>query len=394
MDRMSEALQITVLHVDDYAGSRHVVSRVLRQAGFAVVEATTGEDALHRAAESPHLIILDVHLPDMSGLEVCRRLRTHPATFEIPVLYLSATCVSSEDRVRGLDCGADAYLTEPFDAAELLATVRALLRLRLRTGTVQENASALSGSLAEQPQGLWPPDAPEHPIIADISHEFRTPLNSILTLTNFLLNRTGGDLTPEQDRQVTLIRKAASFLLDLGNDMLELTAIEAGTSRIQPTAFGVSQVFEDLRGILGPLLDGVTVALVFEEPPPIPPLYTDRVKVTQILRNFICNALKFTAQGEVRVSARAGPDGDTVVLAVTDTGIGIAPEDQERIFQKFGRVGVPVREWRRGVGIGLHLARELARLLGGRITVQSTPGVGSTFSVIIPRVYQASAQET
>ena len=115
---------------------------------------------------------------------------------------------------------------------------------------------------------------------------------------------------------------------------------------------------------------------------------------SQILRNLICNALKFTAQGEVRVSARAVPDGNTVVLVVTDTGIGIAPEDQERVFQKFVRAGVPVREWRRGVGIGLHLAKELAQLLGGSLTVQSTPGVGSTFSVSIPRVYQLSVQET
>jgi signal transduction histidine kinase len=295
--------------------------------------------------------------------------------------------------VRGLDCGADAYLTEPFDAAELLATVRALLRLRLRHGTVQEDASALHGSSAEQPQGLWPPSAQEHSIISNISHEFRTPLNSIIALTRILLDRTDGDMTPEQDRQVMLIRKAASFLLELGNDMLELTAVEAGTSRVQPTVFNVSQVFEDLRGIFGPLLDGVTVALVFEEPTPMPPLYTDRVKVTQILRNLICNALKFTAQGEVRVSARAGPDDDTMVLAVTDTGIGIAPEDQEHIFQKFARAAVPVREWRRGVGIGLYLAKELAQSLGGRITVQSTPGVGSTFSMIIPRVYRAAVQE-
>ena len=157
---MSEAQQITVLHVDDYAGSRHVVGRVLRQAGFAVVEAVTGEEALRRAAESPHLIILDVHLPDMSGLDVCQQLRTNPTTSAIPVLCLSATCVGSKDRVRGLDCGADAYLTEPFDATELLATVRALLRLRLRNRTVQEDASALHGSSAEQPQGLWSPGAP------------------------------------------------------------------------------------------------------------------------------------------------------------------------------------------------------------------------------------------
>jgi anti-sigma regulatory factor (Ser/Thr protein kinase) len=129
------------------------------------------------------------------------------------------------------------------------------------------------------------------------------------------------------------------------------------------------------------------VSLVFDEPDGIPTLHTDEAKVSQILRNFLSNALKFTERGEIRVSARLTPDGDAVVCSVADTGIGIAPEDQERIFEEFTQVDNPVQKRVRGTGLGLPLVRKLATLLGGTVSVDSTPGVGSTFSVTVPLVY-------
>jgi CheY-like chemotaxis protein len=142
--------------------------------------------------------------------------------------------------------------------------------------------------------------------------------------------------------------------------------------------------------MLRPLLVNEAVNLVFEEPEGIPVLYNDEAKVSQILRNFVSNALKFTERGEVRVSASVAPSGCAVEFAVADTGIGIAPEDRERIFQEFSQVEHPLQKRVRGTGLGLPLCRRLAALLGGEVRVESTPGLGSTFTALIPTVYAPS----
>jgi CheY-like chemotaxis protein len=132
---------------------------------------------------------------------------------------------------------------------------------------------------------------------------------------------------------------------------------------------------------------GSAVSLVFDEPEGIPPLHTDEGKLSQILRNFVSNALKFTERGEVRISARLAGLGGSIVFDVQDTGIGIAPEDQERIFQEFTQIESAIQRRVRGTGLGLPLCRKLAELLGGTVSVRSTPGAGSTFTAEIPIVY-------
>src|SRR5262249_20604866 len=150
-----------------------------------------------------------------------------------------------------------------------------------------------------------------------------------------------GDLTPEQEKQVTLMCRAAEGLTELVNDLLDLAKVEAGKVVVRPHEFDVGALFGALRGMLRPLLaHNSSVSLTFDEPVAAPPLHTDEGKVSQILRNFISNALRFTERGEVRVSATPGPDG-MVTFSVADTGIGIAEEDQERIFQEFTQLDNP-----------------------------------------------------
>jgi signal transduction histidine kinase len=148
----------------------------------------------------------------------------------------------------------------------------------------------------------------------------------------------------------------------------------------------VGELFGTLRGMFRPMLTTDDVALQFEMHAGEVELVTDEAKVSQILRNFISNAIKFTERGEIRVSAQA--DGDTVVFAVSDTGIGIAPADQQRIFQEFEQVDHALQHRVSGTGLGLPLSRKLAGLLGGGIQLQSTPDVGSRFELSVPRVYQ------
>ncbi len=220
--------------------------------------------------------------------------------------------------------------------------------------------------------------------LSNMSHEFRTPLNSITALTQILLDRLDGDLTAEQEKQVSFIRKSAQDLTDLVNDLLDLAKVEAGKVILRPTNFEIGSLFAALRGMLRPLLlHNSSVNLVFEDPAHLPELYSDEAKVSQILRNFISNALKFTDRGEVRVSAARG-ENNTVVFSVSDTGIGIAHEDQALIFQEWSQVEGSRQKKFKGSGLGLPLSRRFAQLLGGDVDVKSEPGLGSTFSATIP----------
>ena len=220
--------------------------------------------------------------------------------------------------------------------------------------------------------------------LSNMSHEFRTPLNSITALSGILIDRLDGDLTPEQEKQVKFIRSSAQGLTELVNDLLDLAKVEAGKVTIRPTAFQVDGLFAALRGMLRPLLNqNSSVNLVFEDPIGLPEFLTDEAKVSQILRNFISNALKFTERGEVRVSAKPGPN-QTAIFSVNDTGIGIAPEDQERIFQEWTQVEGRFQKTVKGTGLGLPLSRKFAQLLGGEVYVKSQLGIGSTFMATIP----------
>ena len=281
---------------------------------------------------------------------------------------------------------------------ELLAALAALQARQEELGNLNRELEdtnrgvmALYAELDEKADHLRRADDLKSRFLSNMSHEFRTPVNSILALSRLLRDQADGPLTAEQDKQVAFIRQAAQDLSDLVNDLLDLAKVEAGKVVVRPAEFLVARLFGALRGMLRPLLVGEQVALVFEETDHLPPLVTDEGKVSQILRNFISNALKFTEHGEVRVSAHLSPAGDAMVFAVADTGIGIAPHDQERIFEEFTQVENPVQRRVTGTGLGLPLSRKLAQLLGGDLSVESAPGRGSTFRATIPLAYRPPA---
>jgi len=246
---------------------------------------------------------------------------------------------------------------------------------------------ALYAELDEKADHLRRADELKSRFLSNMSHEFRTPLNSIMALSHLLLDRADGPLTPEQAKQVTFIRQGASALTELVNDLLDLAKVEAGKIIVRPVEFEVENMFGALRGMLRPLLVNESLVLVFEPADGLLPVYTDEGKVSQILRNFISNALKYTERGEVRVRAVHDAEADTVSFEVADTGIGIPAEEQERIFEEFVQVENPLQHRIKGTGLGLPLSRRLAELLGGRVTVRSTVGVGSTFAAVIPCTY-------
>ena len=232
---------------------------------------------------------------------------------------------------------------------------------------------ALYAELADRADHLRRADELKSRFLSNMSHEFRTPLNSILALSRLLQTRSDGELTPEQERQVNFIRQAAENLTELVDDLLDIAKVEAGKTVVSAAEFEATDLFSTLRGMLRPLLVGDDVALVFEEPSGLLPLVTDEGKVSQILRNFISNAIKFTETGEVRVWAEAGPATDQITFHVRDTGVGIAEADIEAIWQEFAQISRPRQAKCKGTGLGLHLSRRLAELLQAPVSVASRP---------------------
>lgn len=263
-----------------------------------------------------------------------------------------------------------------------------LARLNKELEDTNRGVVALYAELDEKADHLRRADELKSKFLSNMSHEFRTPLNSILALSRILLDRTDGPLTPEQDKQVTYVRKAASDLSELVNDLLDLAKVEAGKIVVHPVEFSVDNLFGALRGMLRPLLISDTVNLVFDDVSDLPPIFTDEGKVSQILRNLISNALKFTEQGEVQVKARLDRDAKQVIFEVSDTGIGIADGDREAIFEEFTMLDSAAQRRVKGTGLGLPLSRKLAELLGGSLTVESVPGKGSTFIASLPALFE------
>jgi signal transduction histidine kinase len=219
-----------------------------------------------------------------------------------------------------------------------------------------------------------------------MSHEFRTPLASITSVADILMGELDGPLTAEQQRQLKFVRGSVRELSEMVDDLLDLAKVEAGRISISPEWFEMVDLFSALRGMFRPIMGSSAVVLILEEPQSVPRIFTDDKKLSQILRNFISNALKFTAEGEVRVTARTMP-GEMVEFAVKDTGIGIAKEHLPALFSDFVQLDTRIQKRLRGTGLGLSLARKFAELLGGRVAVESEVGVGSRFSVLIPIHY-------
>jgi signal transduction histidine kinase len=275
--------------------------------------------------------------------------------------------------------------------AQLAAREADIVALRHELEETNKGVVALYAELDDKAAQLRDANELKSRFLSYMSHEFRTPLTSMTSITGILLSKLDGPLTPEQQKQVEFLRGSARELTDMVNDLLDLAKVEAGRITISPAWFEMVDLFAALRGMFKPIVNSNSISLVFDEPEGEIKLYTDDKKLSQILRNFISNALKFTQTGEVRVSARL-IDAGHVEFAVTDTGIGIAPEHVQNLFMDFVQLNVPLQRRLRGTGLGLSLARKFAELLGGRVGVESEVGKGSRFWVVMPLRYDPETE--
>lgn len=259
-----------------------------------------------------------------------------------------------------------------------------LERLNLELEETNRGVVALYAELDEKAEHLQRINEAKARFLSNMSHEFKTPLNSIIALVRLLQEHIDGELNKEQEKQVGFIKKSAEDLNELVSDLLDIAKVESGKTTVKPVEFAVSDLFSSLRGMLRPLQANPEVNLIFEDPKDVPLMFNDETKISQVLRNFISNALKFTLKGEVRVKAEQSENGEHVIFSVADTGIGIAPKDQEIIFEEFSQVESELQKKVKGTGLGLPLSRKLTGLLGGTVYLKSRPGEGSTFYARFP----------
>jgi len=259
-----------------------------------------------------------------------------------------------------------------------------LERLNLELAETNRGVVALYAELEERAIALRRSDEVKTQFLSYVSHEFRTPVNSVMALTHLLLKRTDGELSIEQEKQVVYIRKAVEGLAEMVNDLLDLAKVEAGKTEVRKSIVEVSQVLGSLRALMRPLATNDDVTLTFEESPAGLVMETDEAKLGQILRNLVSNALKFTEKGEVRIRISSPAGSGLISFFVEDTGIGIAPEHLDVIFQEFSQIQHSIQRRVKGTGLGLPLSRKLAELLGGTLEVSSRQGVGSTFVLTLP----------
>jgi CheY-like chemotaxis protein/anti-sigma regulatory factor (Ser/Thr protein kinase) len=221
-----------------------------------------------------------------------------------------------------------------------------------------------------------------------MSHELRTPLNAIIGFSELLEDESFGPLNERQKRYVTNVHSSGRHLLQLVNDILDLAKIEAGRLQLEPESINLNTLLTDMQRGLEPLAVAKRQGFVLEIPQELPPIIADRAKVKQILYNLLSNAIKFTKEGgRVGVRARYSCSDHTqpqIEIAVWDSGIGIAPEDLKRVFLEFEQLDSSYVRQQEGTGLGLALTRRLVEAHGGRVWVESTVGVGSTFTFVLP----------
>ncbi|HZF72510.1 MAG TPA: ATP-binding protein [Gemmatimonadaceae bacterium] len=402
---------VKILVVDDRPENLLALEGILEPLGQTLVRANSGPDALRCVLEWEFAtILLDVQMPGMNGFEVAEIIKSRERSRTIPIIFLSA--ISKEDAYvfKGYSMGAVDYVFKPFNPdvlrskvavfvdlfvkqrelqrqAELLREAeKRELELEHRTSLLEAEArsaaklSQMNEELHRRQVALEQAMGARNRFYASMSHELRTPINAVIGYSTLMLDNIYGPLNAKQKEGLQRTLKAARHLLELVNDVLDLSKIEAGKIELslQPVMF--PSLIEDLFVTVRPLADeyGSTLSLEMESEPFN--IVSDPRRVRQVLLNLLSNAIKFGEGKPIRLTCKQ-TDDHGVEIAVIDQGVGIAQEDIPRIFEEFVQVSESKQP---GTGLGLPISRRLAQLLDGSLTVRSTPGQGSTFRLTLP----------
>jgi signal transduction histidine kinase len=348
-----------VLNVDDYSPGRYIRTRILRQAGFTVHEAGTGEQALALLSHRPDLVVLDVNLPDINGMQVCRRIKENPDTAGTLVLHLSASSLLATDQVAGLESGADAYLTEPIEPSVLIATVKALLRIRRAEEGLRRSNESLR-SLTDM-----------------LSHELREPLRQVSVYAELLHEQFKDRTRPEEEQFFDNVLSGARRLGALIEGVLTYSR-----SIYDLTFMSDISAQDALTGSLTELelLIAESGSRVVCDMP-LPRVHSNKLSLARVFSNLISNSIKYRSSAAPEIRIAAVPEGRVIRFSFADNGIGIDPKYHARIFDVFKRLHGSEYP---GTGIGLSLCRRIIENMGGEIWVESELGQGAHFYFTVP----------
>lgn len=366
---------VRILNVDDRDTPRHVLEVTLRRDGYEVVSAANGTDALAAARNDIDVVILDVQLPDLDGFEVCRRLKSDPATSTAIVLMTSAALITTKDKVDGLDAGADGYLPQPYDAVEFSATLRALLRTRSAERRAHQLAIELQGALDVRDEFL-----------SMFAHELRNPMQSIsMALT--MLELAAGDAPKEAHYREVAGRQMAN-LVRLVEDLLDASRVTRGAVDLRMEEVDLASV---VRSVIVNTRVGIE-ARGHELSVTVMPgnffLHADPARLEQVLMNLLSNASRNTEPGgtlSVRLAQEVVNGVSQAVLRVQDTGRGIPDDMLCSVFELFVQVSPTIDRSAGGLGMGLTMVKRLVEMHGGSVSAhKAESGKGCEFVVRLP----------
>jgi signal transduction histidine kinase/BarA-like signal transduction histidine kinase len=361
--RLMTTKQPLILVIDDLEQGRYAAVRILRAAGFATIEAANGEDGLMLAErERPDLVLLDIRLPDIDGFEVCRRLRKNPNLPSLAIVQTSATFEAAEYRVRALEGGADTFLADPVEPTVLIATVRAMLRLRHAESQLREF------------------DRRKDEFLATVAHELRNPLAPLQHCIELL------ERAPEDPGAlnvcVPIMKRQTQSLIRLVDDLADMSRITQNKLTLRLSSTNILDALDTAVEEHRQELEAKAQTLHVEVPDHPVLVTADAVRLAQVFGNLLANGIRYTPKGG-RIEVEMRESGDFVAVSFRDTGEGIEPSDLGRIFDLF----VQVAPHRVGLGIGLALVHRIVQMHGGSITADSAGrGAGSTFTVRFPTV--------
>ncbi|PNW42215.1 UNVERIFIED_CONTAM: hybrid sensor histidine kinase/response regulator [Euhalothece sp. KZN 001] len=357
----------TILVVDDSPDNVLLVQSILEEDGYHIEIAEDGESAIAQVeANPPQLILLDVMMPGMDGFEVTERIRQQQALPFIPILLITA--YDQPSVVKGLDSGADDFIRKPVELEELLARVRSLLRLKHSVDERDEIARQRAD------------------FVSRLTHDLRTPLVAADRMLSLFQQGALGELSPPMAEAVATMSRSNRNLLDMVNTLLEVYRFEAGRKVLNFVTVDLKAVIDEVVQELNPLAEEKGLDLKKQEEIEGNQTETkvegDRLELRRVFTNLIGNAIKFTDEGSVKVSLKQVTETEppTLLITVEDTGPGVSPEDQNRLFERF-RKG---KHRNSGSGLGLHLSQRILESHNGSISLESEVGKGSRFTVKLP----------
>jgi len=374
-----------ILVTDDEPAALKTLSAALEEMGYRVTTAVKGQEALALIRKQPfNIVIADIKLPDISGLKILETARElNPETAVIMITGHA----SIETAVGAINEGAYAYILKPVAMSELETTINNALReqrLLIENRELVERLQQSNKRLEETNKALEQVSQAKSDFMAKMSHELRTPLNSIIGFSEVLLSKASSVDQATHNEFLNYIHVSAKHLLHLINSILDLSKIESGKMSLEPSEFDLAVLLEDVKITVLPMLATKKQILQIEMGEGVPPIFADEAKMRQIFLNLISNAHKFTlTESKIRVICQLETP-HVLHCSVIDNGIGISPQDQQRIFEEFGQVKTSPNTRRQGVGLGLSIAKRLVELHGGKLWVVSELGHGSTFTFSIP----------